>query len=257
MNKLTKEYLEKEYVEKLRSFTDIAKELGTYTNRVVREAKKHGIAIRSKSEAQSAALKTGRHAHPTKGKKRTEETKVKISNSVYSFWKELDDSERARRTELGRKQWESMSEQQRQEFHRLSGEAIRVASKEGSKLEKFVSKNLTEAGYRVEYHKEHLLLNEKMHLDLFLPELGVAIEIDGPSHFSPIWGEEALEKCQKADRIKSGLVLNSGFVLIRVVQDKALSERFKRVVLDQLLDNLQNIANKYPPKNKRYIQIGA
>ena len=62
------------YSVKNRSFSDIAKELGTYTNKVVRAARKHGIDIRDRSEAQKAALKNGRHKHPTKGKKRSNKT---------------------------------------------------------------------------------------------------------------------------------------------------------------------------------------
>ena len=39
-NQITEEFLKEEYVKNKRSFSDIAKELGTYTNKVVREARK-------------------------------------------------------------------------------------------------------------------------------------------------------------------------------------------------------------------------
>jgi len=115
---------------------------------------------------------------------------------------------------------------------------------------------LTEAGIKVEFHKEHLLLNENLHIDLFLPEINVAIEVDGPSHFEPIWGEEALERTQKSDRQKNGLILNSGFVLIRVKQKKTISEKYKRDLSTSLICKLREISDKYPSRENRYIEIG-
>ena len=255
-NQITEEFLKEEYVKNKRSFSDIAKELGTYTNKVVREARKLGIKPRDKSEAQKVALKSGRHAHPTKGKKRTGKAKEKISNSVYDFWDNMPDDDRLQRAAVARANWENMSEEQKQNFHRLSGEAIRKASREGSKLEKFLLTALTEAGIKVEFHKEHLLLNENLHIDLFLPEINVAIEVDGPSHFEPIWGEEALERTQKSDRQKNGLILNSGFVLIRVKQKKTISEKYKRDLSTSLICKLREISDKYPSRENRYIEIG-
>ena len=94
MKEITKEFLISEYSVKNRSFGDIAKELGTYTNKVVRAARKHGIEIRNRSQAQKQALKNGRHKHPTKGKKRTKKVKEKISDTVYSFWENIDEEGR-------------------------------------------------------------------------------------------------------------------------------------------------------------------
>jgi very-short-patch-repair endonuclease len=256
MKEITKEFLISEYSVKNRSFADIANQLGTYTNKVVRAARKHGIDIRDRSQAQKAALKNGRHKHPTKGKKRSQEVKEKISNTVYDFWENIDEQNREKRAIKAKENWDKMPEEKKVEFQRLSSQAIRKASKEGSKLEKFLFGFLTEKGYRVEYHKEHLLLNEKLHIDLFLPESSIAIEIDGPSHFEPIWGQEALERTQKSDRQKSGLILNSGLVLVRIKNTKGISERFKRDIKSKLLFEIENILDKFPSRNKRYIEIG-
>ena len=69
-----KEFLMKEYVDNERSTYDLAKELGTYPNKISRALKALGVPMRDKSSAQSAALSSGRHKHPTKGKKRSEAT---------------------------------------------------------------------------------------------------------------------------------------------------------------------------------------
>lgn len=256
IKEITEDFIRTEYIENQRSFSDIAEQLGTYTNKVVRAAKKLGIQPRDKSQAQKLALESGRHDHPTRGKERSSDVKEKISDSVYNFWEDMGDEERQQRCDTAKKNWQNMSDEQKETFYRLSGEAIRKASKEGSKLEKFLLGALTKKGFRVEFHKEHLMLNENLHLDLFLPELGVAIEVDGPSHFEPIWGEEALERTQKSDKQKNGLILNSGLVLIRVAQKKNISEKYKRELTVSLENKLEEISVKYPSRENRYIEIG-
>lgn len=78
----TESYYQREYVEKERSLHDIAQEHGTYANKIRREILSFGFHTRNKSEAQKAALRTGRHKHPTKGRPRPPDVKLKISASV-------------------------------------------------------------------------------------------------------------------------------------------------------------------------------
>ena len=82
-----KQLIQEMYSDKKLSFADIASSYSTYANKIRRDAKKFNIKIRDKSEAQSNALKTGKHSHPTKGKPRTEQSKIKIGNTFSSFWK--------------------------------------------------------------------------------------------------------------------------------------------------------------------------
>jgi len=56
-----KQLIQKLYAEQKISFADIAKQQGTYSNKVLRDAKKLGIPIRDKASAQRNALKTGKH----------------------------------------------------------------------------------------------------------------------------------------------------------------------------------------------------
>ena len=255
MESLNREYFVREYVINKRSFASIAEDFGTYPNKIRRAAISVGIEPRSKSEAQSCALSSGRHKHPTKGRKHSQETREKISNSVYDNWQSMDSKEKARRSEMSRKQWENMTEEQKAELQKLSSEAIRKASREGSKLEKYILENLILEGYRVDFHKKHMLLNERLEIDLFLPELSVAIEVDGPSHFKPVWGEKNLERNKRSDRQKTGLILGQGFVLIRIKQDKRISQRYFRKILDSLVVELEKIKESFPQENKRYIEL--
>lgn len=256
MTYLSREYLFQEYVINKRSFSSIADEMGTYPNKIRRAAITMGIKPRDKSSAQKEAINSGRHKHPTKGTKRNQNTKDKISNSVYDSWKDMPPEERHRRSKIAQKQWEEMSDDHKANLLRLSNQAIRKASKEGSKLEKFILEALTIEGYRVEFHKEHMLVNERLEIDLFIPELSVAIEVDGPSHFEPVWGEEALEKTQSSDRQKSGLILSMGLVLIRIKHTKGLSEKYKRETLADLKNELEKIKRRIPKKHERFIEIG-
>ena len=251
-----RDFLIKSYVEDNRSTYEIAEELETYPNKIRRALKHLGIGLRDKSKAQSAALASGRHKHPTKGTNRPERVKIQIIEQMFNYWDTMYDKERDRRSNLSKQQWEAMSEEDKDKMRRLAGEAMRLAGKEGSKMEKFLYEELTRRGYSVIFHKKGLISNEKMEIDLFLPELNTAIEIDGPAHFFPIWGEEKLRKHISADARKSGLLLNAGFVVLRVKHlTKSLSNKHKRDLLARVLESLEVIENKFPNKSKRFIEL--
>jgi very-short-patch-repair endonuclease len=257
MNPLrNKEYYDREFVKKQRSPQDIANEWNTYTNCIRRELKKMGYSLRSRSEAQVVALNTGRHKHPTKGHRRDEDTKSRISEAVAKNWKNMSTTERNRRETLGRKQWENMSELEKSEFQRLSMDAVRTASKEGSQLEKYLCNELRNHGFEVSFHGEHILPGTKLQTDLYLPGLLTVIEIDGPSHFFPIWGEDKLEKTEEADKLKNKILLTYGFIIIRVKHlAKTTSQFHKRKLLHMILAQLDNIKNSFPALPDRLIEI--
>lgn len=235
---------------------EIAEELNTYPNKIRRILKSLGEPIRNKSDAQKAALESGRHSHPTKGTKRNKATKEKISESVYNYWQNMSDDERERRAELAKEQWDKMSEAEKARLREEAAKAIRVASKEGSKLEKFLRDSLTEAGFPVIFHKTGLIPSDSLEIDLFIPTLNVAIEVDGPAHFLPIWGQDRLKKHLTADAKKAGLLLGHGYILIRIKHTRTnISEKYKRDVLSKLLTALNKIKKKAPAKNKRFIEL--
>jgi len=247
--------LKEAYNKKKMSWIEIADILDTYPNKIRREAKRLGIQSRNKSTAQKTALKAGRAVHPTLGKELTEDTKLKISNSQGSIWDSLSDKERAERSEIGKRSWDKKTEKEKNEVIRKGGEAIREASRTGSKLERFLLEELTKRNYRVQFHKEHWLKNQKLETDLFIEELRTAIEVDGPSHFSPVWGEQNLIKNRQSDLEKTGLILGQGLVLVRVKQTKRISQRYLRAVLNDLLVVLDQISEQFPQENKRYIEL--
>jgi len=244
--------LKRLYLEEHKSFQEIAEKYNTYPNRVRRDAIKIGIPIRSKSEAQKLALETGKHKHPTKGTTRSEETKEKIGSSVMNSWESLEESELKRRKELAKNNWDNLSEEEKQLRFEKANEAVRVSSKLGSKLEKYLLENLVTNNYRTIPHKEQILSNTKLHIDLFLPELNIAVEVDGPSHFLPVWGEEALKRNQEYDNKKTGLLIGKGINLIRIKQQKDFSKSRAKIIFGRLMEAIADVKNQ----GKNYIEIG-
>ena len=245
----------KMYEKQNKSTYEIAEHFETYPNKIRRILKKHGCELRDKNAAQKAALATGRAPHPTKGKERTLEERVKISQSVTDYWEEMSEKERVRRSKDAKKRWKEMSEEQRETMRRRSTVAIQKAAKEGSKLERVIVERLRNEGYSVESHKTNLIPTEKLEIDLYLKDLGVIIEVDGPSHFLPIWGQEKLEKQVSADLKKNGVLLTRGFVVIRVkvLDNETVSRREE--LISNILDMLKKIEKKKPVKSKRFIEV--
>ena len=137
-------------------------------------------------------------------------------------------------------------------MQKLAIKAVRKTSKEGSKLEKFILNGLLQNGYKVDFHKEQLLSNTKLQLDIFLPVLNIAIEIDGPSHFAPVWGDDALAKNQDYDQKKAGLLIGKGIKLIRIKQEHDFSIARSNLILNNLLEAI----NKISLDNSTFIEIG-
>ena len=252
------EWLSHQYDNLGRSYADIAKELGTYPQAIRRACKKLGIKPRNKSEAQKNALAQGTARHPTAGVRRSDAVRLKISEGVSHKWSSLSPEELKSRSDKSREQWKNMSAAQKQEMKELAGKAIRAAAKDGSKLEKSLMVNLTNVGYIVEYHKEKSLANQRLQLDIFLPEQSVAIEIDGPSHFLPIWGEDALRRTMRADLEKNGLLIINGVVVLRVKclnPHLNVSQKTERDLFNAVITHLKEIEKNFPPPDKRIIEI--
>lgn len=238
-----KSLIKKLYSVEQKSFADIAKMYDTYSNKIRRDAIKFKIEIRNKSDAQKNALEQGKVSHPTKGKKRSLDVKNKIGESVLKSWEALSEKEMQLRKDKARNQWVSMSEEQKQNMLDMANQAVRQSSKTGSKLEKYLLNRLLSDGHRVDFHKEQVLSNTKLQIDLFLPTINTAIEVDGPSHFLPVWGSDALTKNKKYDNKKHGLIIGKGWKLIRIKQQKEFSKARANLVYDKLKLILKDINN--------------
>lgn len=243
------------YEKQNKSFRDIAEQLGTYPNKVRRDAIKLKIKIKDKSEAQKNALKSGKHTHPTKGKPRDESTKSKIGKGVLSSWDNLSTKELEQRRKKAKTNWENLSDDERAYMQRMATSAVRQTSKTGSKLEKYILENLIRDGYKVQFHQEQTLANTKLQIDMVLPTINVAIEIDGPSHFLPVWGDEALKRNKAYDQKKEGLILGKGLALIRIKQLRDFSKSRADILYGKLKNIISSIETKFPDIDNRSFLI--
>jgi len=235
-----KQIIQDLYITKKMSFGSIAKKYNTYANKLRRDAHKFNIKIRDKSEAQKNAIKTGTHKHPTKGTSRPQKIKEKIGHSVMKSWENLSESELSVRKEKSRQKWDAMDENTKKEILKMANQAVRETSKVGSKLEKFLLNSLLNHGYKIEFHKEQTLLNTKLQIDLFVTDHNIAIEVDGPSHFAPVWGSDSLSKNKKYDAKKEGLILGKGWKLIRVKQTMDFSKSRASLICSKILELISN-----------------
>jgi very-short-patch-repair endonuclease len=250
------EKIVKMYVDQNKSTYEIAEAFKTYPNKIRRILVKSGVSLKTKSEAQKNAIEQGIAIHPTSGKKRSQQEKIKISSGLKKYWDEMDEKLYKAKIQQAKKRWKNMSELEKTNMLEAAIKSIQIAGKEGSKLEKFIYSELTKAGYKVEFHKKQLIQNENLEIDMYVPSVKTIIEIDGPSHFLPIWGEEKLQKQIKADFNKTGLILSKGMIIIRVkhLSDSVCLADKEKLRLD-ILNKLDTIKKSFPKDSERYIEL--
>lgn len=248
-----KTIIEKYYIQQEKSFDEISSMYNTYPNKLRRDAKKFDLPIRSKSEAQKNALKKGRTTHPTKGKQRSEATKQKIGMSVLQNWENMDEQKLQDIKQKQKKIWNNKSKEEKENLRQAANNAIRESSKLGSKLEKFLLSGLLKSNIDTKFHYEQTLVNTKLQIDLYVPSINLAIEVDGPSHFDAVWGEDALNKTKTYDDKKQGLIIGKGMTLVRIKQKMDFSISRSKLILDKLLRLIDDLSNN--SDNEKFYEI--
>lgn len=253
MKSIDESYVVSKYNDGL-SCGEIAEHFNTYSKKIERILKKNGVKIRTRSEAAKKAIKRGRAKPPTT-EKRSEEEKVAISKGVQSAWKNKTPEEREEFSKGARERWDKMDPVKKREMQEKAGRALRIACIEGSKAEKFLKSKLEKMGYEVVMHKKGLI-EGNFEIDLLLPELNTIIEIDGPQHFLPIFGEERLSEVVKMDNIKNGLLIGKGFCVVRIKYlCKSMNKVVERKLWDVVSRQIESIEVKFPPKTRRFIEL--
>lgn len=239
---LNLEQIVRQYEDEQMSVYEIAELHGTYPQKVRRLLLSSGIKMRTKGEAQSIALKKGRMEHPTKDKGHSETARLKISEGSHNVWKNLSTEEYEARKKASKDRWDNMSDTDKIALRDMGWAAVRVAAKSGSKLERFVQESLVNEGFMIQRHKIFELPGHKLEVDIYLPAENIAIEIDGPAHFFPIWGDEKLQEQIKADELKNSLLLGGGVKIIRLKNvTKKISAKCKRDTKAAILSGIASI----------------
>jgi very-short-patch-repair endonuclease len=73
--------------------------------------------------------------------------------------------------------------------------------------------------------------------------MNIALEVDGPSHFLPVWGNDVLARNQKYDKKKTGLIIGKGLKLIRVKQTHDFSKSRASILYTKLVEAIHKIDN--------------
>jgi len=254
MSSINEAYVIQQYADGCSTIV-LAKELDTYPKKIERILKRNGQSLRSKSESQALAIKEGRAKHPTEGSQRTEEQKIKISKGTEARWKNMSKEDRQNFIDGAKDRWEKMPADRKREMLEKAGRSLQKTTTEGSKAEKFLRQKLLDEGYDVRLHVKNLI-EGKFELDLFLPELKLIIEIDGPQHFMPIFGEKRLEEVIKFDSIKNGLLISKGYCLVRIrYLCKHMSQSVQRKLWALVSEQVEKIEDKFPSKNNRFIEL--
>ena len=224
------------------------------TQRIWRALKELRVERRSASESQKNALATGRATHPTAGKPLSESNRQNLSKSIGKRWSEVSDEERARRAAKARENYANMSDRKKKQLHHKAAVAVRKAAEQGSKLELFLVDKLEQSGYNVVFHKKGYIINDNLEIDILLPANKIAIEVDGVYHTEDVFGD--LPKVINKDHEKNGLLLNMGYIVIRLSNTaKTCSLYYMEKKWSQLNTVLEKIKNEFPPADQRLIYL--
>lgn len=225
------------------SIGELARKFNTYNMKIYRLLKDNNIPIRDKSDAQKIYLSNG-GKHPTEGKHHNESTKNKIGKKLYDKWKESSEEEKQIKKDKAKLSWEEKTDQEKEEFKKKSLKHRLATCKEGSKLEKMLVDSLRQNGFDVIPHRTKFLPNLELETDILIPSLVTVIEVDGPTHFMPIFGEEKLVKVQQSDAEKNGLLIKAGYNVIRLrYKARQIKNIHLNLIMEKLLPILESFKN--------------
>ncbi|MHA2063107.1 MAG: DUF559 domain-containing protein [Candidatus Thorarchaeota archaeon] len=229
------------YLNEGLSMRKVAQTIGAPLATLSRFMKKHGITARDKGQAQKNYLKN--NDHQMKGRKHTTETKKQISASLGDFWEGLTDDEREKvKRKIGsawKRKWESMSEQERKLMMEGLSSKAKESQGQGSRLERFIAEELRKRGYFVEERSTNYTAGKDFEVDLALPTERVAIEVDGPTHFLPIYGEEHLEHQQERDARKDDMINGIGYSVLRVRDNNGPLSQLRIDKIEQAIEEIK------------------
>ena len=248
---LTKEKLQ-ELLEKSSCY-ELAERYKVYPNKIRRLAKKLGITPPNRSETQKKLLEQGKVKHPTEGRERTELERERISKGVYENWENMTDAQREEVSKERKERWDKLSYAKKQQMLDKSRKEVRRTSKEGSATEIWLKDELAKV-FPLEFHKKGLF-NQKLEVDIWIPSLGTAVEVNGPSHYHDIRGLDVLQKQQRADLQKRALLQSNGANLIVVKHIRKPSDEYHRRILSSVLNELKVIKDKGQTKKFTEIEI--
>ena len=109
-----------------------------------------------------------------------------------------------------------------------------------SKLEKFLQENLSKKySYKFHFNRKDAINSE---LDIYIPELRLAFELNGIFHYEPIYGPEKLNKIQNNDNRKFQACLEQGIELCIIDTSWIKYNTLPR--MNKILDIVEDVIKK-------------
>ena len=96
--------------------------------------------------------------------------------------------------------------------------------------------------YRGEIIKNDRTQLSGYELDLYLPELRIGIEINGPTHYRPIYGAARLERSRAVDALKKELCAERGITLFSINVDVKAYKAPLVAALQGILSYIQSLS---------------
>jgi very-short-patch-repair endonuclease len=226
--------------EKLSTY-GVAEQLGCNQSHVVRLIAKYNkenpgspISKRDKSEAQKNFIKrTGKHQR--EGTLHSDDSKERISDSMRDVYDgPKGDEIREKIAQQRQDEWASLNASQKADILQNLKQSSRAKAQsgEGSNFENYLADMLKQHGFQVEQRTKAYTPGQKFHVDIALPLDKIIIEVDGPTHWSPIYGDNELQKVQAKDTGKDNILNMNGWNILRVqdISGSTTRARFVRVL---------------------------
>lgn len=251
---ITKEWLANELQTK--TLNEVARELGVFPMQMARLAKKLEIPI-DRNRAISIGL-TKTPNHPTRGRERTEEERLKMSQSHVLYEMRIPEKEKQQRVKRGKELWSKLTPEEREAKLKKRDDGLQKAAKEGSKLELYICKQLDREYYIFEKHKKHQIPNMgwAIHFDIYIPDLRTIIEVNGPSHYFSVFGKNKLIDAQRYDQRKYAGLLGGGYIIIEVVNiEGKLNLTQMQDIWEQIHEWLMKISTTTLHYHEKHIKI--
>lgn len=98
-------------------------------------------------------------------------------------------------------------------------------------------------GYSFEYNNRNIC--DGLELDIFIPELKLAFEINGIVHYKPIYGEEKFNKIKEKDILKNKSCKDKNIRIITIKDESnRFSEDYGKEILSRIYEEIHKLKFK-------------